>query len=126
LALKIVKSNFCKVKRQQNLNFVIDALNFAPMTTTRLEQLLRFREEDPKDPFPLYALALEYQKIDVIKCESSFDTLLTAFPDYLPTYYHAAKLKATLNKVDDIELAIHQQDKSTQRELQAAYEELIF
>lgn len=104
------------------------------MTTTRLEQLLQFYKEDPKDPFTLYALALEYQKNDVIKCESYFDTLLITFPDYLPTYYHAAKLKVSLNKVDTaidiykkgIELAIRQHDKFTQRELQSAYEELIF
>lgn len=134
LALKIVKSNFYKVKTDQNLNFVIDARNLAFMTATRLEQLIRFYEEDPADPFTLYGLALEYLKIDASKAEEYFDKLLADFSDYLPTYYHAGKLKATIGKrqtaIDiyekGIQLAIAQQDKATQRELKSAYDELMF
>lgn len=104
------------------------------MTTTRLEQLIRFYEEDPSDPFTLYGLALEYLKSDEKKSEEYFDKLVTDFQDYLPTYYHAAKLKATLGKKEaaielyqkGIQLAIAQQDKATQRELKSAYEELLF
>jgi lipoprotein NlpI len=32
---------------------------------TRLEQLHQFLQEDPADPFNLYALAIEYQKTDI-------------------------------------------------------------
>jgi lipoprotein NlpI len=63
------------------------------MAETRLEQLLRFYREDPNDPFSVYGLALEYQKTDVRESERFFDELLGKFPDYLPAYYHAAKLK---------------------------------
>jgi len=109
-------------------------LNLGRMTTTRLEQLFRFHEEDPHDPFPVYGLALEYLKIDVQKSEKYFDELVVHFPDYLPTYYHAAKLKAELGKREiaidlykkGIDLAIRAQDRSTQRELQSAYDELTF
>ena len=104
------------------------------MTLTRLEQLIRFYEDDPSDPFTLYGLALEYLKTDQGKGEEWFDMLLSNFSDYLPTYYHAAKLKIVLGKRDEaiviyekgIQLAIAQQDKATQRELKSAYEELIF
>jgi len=104
------------------------------MTTTRLEHLIRFYEEDPGDPFSLYGLALEYLKIDLSKSEAYFDKLLTDFHHYLPAYYHAAKLKASIGKKDEaidiykkgIQLAIDQQNKATQRELQSAYEELTF
>ncbi len=104
------------------------------MNQNRLEQLIKFHEEDPNDPFPLYGLALEYQKSDVKKSEQLFDRLLTDFPDYLPSYYHAAKLKATLGKGElalaifknGITLARKQNDTTTARELQSAYDELMF
>lgn len=104
------------------------------MNQNRLEQLIKFHEEDPNDPFLLYGLALEYQKSDVKKSEELFDTLLTGFPDYLPSYYHAAKLKAALGKGElaltifksGIALARKQNDMTTARELQSAYDELMF
>jgi tetratricopeptide (TPR) repeat protein len=104
------------------------------MTISRLEQLLQFHQEDPSDPFILYGLALEYLKSDESKGEEYFDKLLRSFPEYLPTYYHAAKLKATVGKWDEaittyekgIQLAIAQKDKATQRELKSALDELMF
>jgi tetratricopeptide (TPR) repeat protein len=104
------------------------------MDNQRLEQLIAFYEQDPNDPFTLYGLALEYLKVDVNKSEECFDTLLATFPDYLPTYYHAAKLKVTLGNhqvaIDiykkGITLAAKMKDTSTQRELMSAYEELLF
>lgn len=104
------------------------------MNQNRLEQLIKFHEEDPNDPFPLYGLALEYQKTDIKKSEQLFDRLLADFPEYLPAYYHAAKLKVTLDKgtlainiyQNGIALAKKQNDSSTERELQSAYNELMF
>ena len=104
------------------------------MNVNRLEQLIKFREEDPSDPFPLYGLALEYKKSDVKKSEELFDTLLTDFPDYLPAYYHAAKLKVTLGKGElaltifkkGIALAKDKNETITARELQSAYDEVMF
>jgi tetratricopeptide (TPR) repeat protein len=104
------------------------------MNQNRLEQLIKFYEEDPNDPFIVYGLALEYQKSDIKKSEQLFDTLLTNFQEYLPSYYHAAKLKATLGNGElalsiykkGIALAKKQKDATTERELLAAYNELIF
>jgi tetratricopeptide (TPR) repeat protein len=104
------------------------------MPATRLEQLIKYYEEDPTDPFTLYGLALEYLKIDVKKSEVYFDTLLKEFSDYLPTYYHAAKLKADLGAPKTaleiyrkgIELAEKSNERTTLRELQSAYNELLF
>ncbi len=104
------------------------------MPATRLEQLLRFYKEDPNDPFSLYGLALEYQKSDVNESVQYFDQLLTNFPDYLPAYYHAAKLKASLGKNENalkiyklgIDLAKSLNERKAQQELQSAYDELVF
>jgi len=104
------------------------------MAETRLEQLIKFYKEDPKDPFNVYGLALEYYKIDVQKSEEFFNKLLTEFPEYLPTYYHAAKLKEELNE-NEIALTIYSKgmdlakklkDQKTLQELKSAYDELQF
>jgi tetratricopeptide (TPR) repeat protein len=104
------------------------------MAETRLEQLTKFYEEDPNDPFNIYGLALEYLKTDVKKSDELFNKLLTSFPDYLPAYYHAAKLKATLHQNDEalliyqkgIEVASRLAEHKTKQELQSAYNELLF
>jgi tetratricopeptide (TPR) repeat protein len=59
---------------------------------TRLEQLQQFVDDDPDDPFNLYALALELTKSDAAKAETLFKKLLSEHKDYLPTYYQAANL----------------------------------
>ncbi len=104
------------------------------MAETRLQQLIKFYEEDPQDAFNVYSLALEYYKFDVQKSEEFFNKLLTDFPDYLPAYYHAAKLKEELG-TNEIALAIYKKgmelakklnDPKTRQELQSAYNELLF
>ena len=103
------------------------------MAETRLEQLIRFYEEDPNDPFTVYGLALEYHKSDVRKSEEFFNKLLTNFPDYLPTYYHAAKLKSSLGLNENalsiyklgIVLAKRLNEQKAVQELQSAYDELL-
>lgn len=100
----------------------------------RLDQLLSFYEEDPNDPFNVYVLAIEYVKSDPEKAKKLFYKLLSEFPDYLATYYHAAKLYEEVGERDEaletyrkgIELARKQQNQKAQRELQSAYDELTF
>ncbi len=104
------------------------------MEETRLQQLISFYEEDPNDPFNAYGLALEYYKIDLQKSEEFFDKLLSDFPEYLPAYYHAAKLKEELNANElaltiytkGMDLAKKIKDQKTLQELQSAYRELLF
>lgn len=105
-----------------------------PVAETRLEQLIKFYQEDPTDAFNVYGLALEYHKTNMQKSEEFFDLLLRDFADYLPAYYHAAKLKEELRKQPDalsiynkgIELAKKLNDQKAFQELQSAYNELLF
>jgi Tfp pilus assembly protein PilF len=104
------------------------------MSSERLNLLHKFYEEDPSDPFNLYALALEYLNTDIAKAEQFFQILLDKHKDYLPTYYHAARLfqdkgekdKAISVYENGILLARTCGDRKAQRELQSAYDELMF
>jgi Tfp pilus assembly protein PilF len=95
----------------------------------RINQLIKFLEEDPKDEFVRYALALEYLKYDSQKAKEEFDRLLQNHPAYLPTYYAAAHLMIELEQheraeqlfVQGIELAKTQNNRKAQMELQSAY-----
>ncbi|KAA5544795.1 tetratricopeptide repeat protein [Adhaeribacter rhizoryzae] len=73
------------------------------MTPTRLEQLLEFYKEDPSDAFTVYALATEYLKIDTQKSKEYYEQLLAEHPNYVGTYYHAAKLYDELGQKDEAE-----------------------
>lgn len=104
------------------------------MSEQRLQTLLKFYEEDPNDPFNLYGLALEYQKTDLNKSDELFTKLLADFSEYVPSYYHAAKLKVELKQPDaalliyqkGIEVAKQQGEKKAEQELRSAYDELMF
>ena len=99
----------------------------------RLDQLHQFLQEEPGDPFNLYALALEYQKTDKIKAKELFDQLLKQHETYIPAYYHAGVLYMELNKNDraqeifetGIAEAKKQNETKTMRELQMLLDELI-
>ena len=62
------------------------------MNVKRLQLLEQYAREDPMDPFPRYALALEWVSSDPKKAEQLFAQLLIDHPHYLPVYYHAAHL----------------------------------
>jgi Tfp pilus assembly protein PilF len=104
------------------------------MAKSRLDQLLEFLEQDPEDTFVIYGLALEYLNIDIKQAKVYFDLLLEKYSDYLPTYYHAAKLYETLenNKKaielyeKGIELSTKQNNMHSKRELQNALNLLLF
>jgi tetratricopeptide (TPR) repeat protein len=99
-----------------------------------VKQLEQFYHDDPKDPFNVYALALEYQKHDRAKASVLFRKLLIEHPDYVATYYHAAKLfDAMGNRADaistfekGIEVAKKVNDQKAARELKSAYDEMMF
>lgn len=100
------------------------------MKTTFLEKLLVFYEENPNDPFNLYALALEYQKHNASKASKLYEELLAEHPEYLPTYYHAAQFFANSEESEKaeaifktgIELAKKQQNTKAELELARAYQ----
>ncbi|HEX8041111.1 MAG TPA: tetratricopeptide repeat protein [Chryseosolibacter sp.] len=104
------------------------------MPPDRIILLEKFYQEDPDDPFNLYALALEYLKYDPAKAVTLFTRLLKEHEGYLPTYYHAARLfqetgekeKAIAVYERGMALAKELNDNKTLRELRSAYDELMF
>ncbi len=103
------------------------------MSQTRIEQLLTFLEEEPNEPFNLYALALEYTKTDSEKATDYFEQLLSKHPNYVATYYHVGKLYEELEMEDKaetayqkgIEVATQQNEALALRELKNAYQEFL-
>lgn len=99
----------------------------------RIASLLNLLQTTPEDAFLLHALALEYGKInDSENASLYFEKNLNLHPDYLPTYYHYAKLKeqldlerAILLYQKGIELAQQQQDFKTKNELELALDFII-
>lgn len=98
------------------------------MNNDRIQQLIRFVQEEPEDPFNVYALAMEYVSGQPHQAKVYFDQLLAQHPAYLPTYYHAAALYANLDERDraaelyetGIALARAQNNQKTLSELQRA------
>ncbi len=100
----------------------------APMNDERIQQLIRFVQDEPGEPFNVYALAMEYINGRPAQARLYFDQLLAEHPHYLPTYYHAAALYAELDERDraaelydkGIELARAQNNQKAMLELQRA------
>ena len=98
------------------------------MSQNRLESLKEFLKETPNDPFILYCIALEYEKISDTECVTQFNALLSNYPDYLPTYYSFGKYLETKNQLDEaediflkgLELAKAKGELKTAGELQTA------
>jgi Tfp pilus assembly protein PilF len=72
-------------------------------SNARLSQLLEFYREDPADAFTIYALATEYLKLDLQESLKYYEKLLAEHPNYVGTYYHAAKLYDELGQKDKAE-----------------------
>ena len=101
----------------------------------RIERIIEFLDQQPKDNFLRHALALEYSKLgEDVKARDLFLEILTESPDYIGSYYHLAKC---LEKLEQREEAISWYEKGmaaaklakddhAYRELQAAYEDLVY
>jgi len=102
------------------------------MDLKRIALLEKFMVEDPTDPFPVYALALEYQVAEKEKARKLFEQLLTNHPDYLPTYYMAGSFFLELNYEErainilqsGLALAKKQNNQGTMREIQGVLDVL--
>lgn len=95
----------------------------------RIELLKGFLAEDPGDNFSMYALALEYVKINnVNEAIRLLEQLLEKNPGYLAAYYQLGKLyelqrnfpKASSIFEKGLEVAHEQKDQKTFNELQSA------
>lgn len=61
----------------------------------RINKLLEMRVLMPSDPFPTYALGLEYHEMgEAVKAIAFLEETLHKFPDYLPVYYQLGHLLA--------------------------------
>ncbi len=99
------------------------------MNEERIKHLNQFIKDDPNDPFPKYALAIEYLNIDKLKSKELFDDLLMHNEDYVASYYHAANLYSEMNLRDQadeiykkgIALAESSDETHALKELKSAY-----
>jgi hypothetical protein len=72
------------------------------MAPSRIEMLLAFIAQKPSDPFPRYALALEYKNSGRLEdARVVFDELMSLCPDYTATYLHAGDLLSKMGRKDD-------------------------
>ncbi len=100
------------------------------MQAERIKFLLEQINSDPSEPFNYYALAIEHKDNQRDKALEYFKKLLLEYPEYLPTYYHAAALFFEIgNHVEaentyelGIELAEKLKKEKTLRELKSAYQ----
>lgn len=101
----------------------------------RIERIIEFLKQQPKDNFLRHALALEYMKLeDFDKAKQLFTDILTEDPSYIGSYYHLAKCLVTLQEIDHaiawyekgMAAAKAAKDDHAYRELQAAYEDLVY
>lgn len=68
------------------------------MSRQRLEQLQSFLAQSPNEPFILFALAKEYEKLQELQqALEHYQRLAQAHPDYVGTYYHLGKLQEQLH-----------------------------
>ena len=102
---------------------------------TRIERIIEFLNQQPKDNFLRHALALEYIKIgEAQKARDLFIEILTESPDYIGSYYHLAKCLVDLQEIEaaitwyekGMAAAKLAKDDHAYRELQAAYEDLVY
>lgn len=101
----------------------------------RMAKLQQMLESAPDDSFLQHALALEHIKRgEDAAARNLFERILGQDPNYIGTYYHLAKL---LERQGEQALAIEWYEKGmaaaktanemhAYRELQAAYEDLIY
>ncbi|MFT7073999.1 MAG: tetratricopeptide (TPR) repeat protein [Patiriisocius sp.] len=101
---------------------------------SRIEQLKEFLNEDSKDSFLTYALALEYVRVE--KNDIARDCFLKLIKDdenYIASYYQLGKLYESLSDLEKaieiykkgINIAQKSENKKTLLELQEAYNMLI-
>jgi len=99
------------------------------MAFSRIDSLLGFIQQKPQDPFPRYALALEYKNAGRLdEARATFDALMSAHPDYTAAYLHAGNTLLALGLRDDaravyqrgVEVCLRRGDAHARGELEGA------
>ena len=76
------------------------------MATSRIDLLLGFIRDKPGDPFPRYALAMEYKNAARLEeARQIFEHLMATSPDYTAAYLHAGNVLLALGLVADARAA---------------------
>ena len=95
----------------------------------RLEILQTMVEQNPKDSFSRYGLAMEYANTGSLeKAVGEYETLLSFNPDYAAAYYHGGQTLEKLGRLDEarslysrgLEATRRTGDAHTNSEIQAA------
>ena len=68
---------------------------------SRLEHIKELIEKGDNDPFLLFALAKEMEKIDINKAIELFEKLKLLDPEYVGLYYHLGKCYEKIGKFDE-------------------------
>jgi Flp pilus assembly protein TadD len=99
------------------------------MPANRMEVLKNMVEQNPRDTFARYGLAMEYANSGQLESAvAEFHALLEFNPDYAAAYFHGGQALEKLGRVDEAR-AIYEQgiqvtartgDQHTRSELQAA------
>jgi Tfp pilus assembly protein PilF len=102
---------------------------------SRLEQLKEFLKQSPEDSFLQYAMAVEYISMDQDDdAQEILEHLVKTDERYFASYYHLAKLyerKQLNSKAEQcyeagIKMCKTLGENFAMRELQSAYDELLF
>jgi tetratricopeptide (TPR) repeat protein len=99
------------------------------MPANRMEVLKNMLEQNPRDTFARYGLAMEYANSGQLESAvAEFHALLEFNPDYAAAYFHGGQALEKLGRLDEAR-AIYEQgiqvtartgDQHTRSELQAA------
>lgn len=99
------------------------------MATNRLEILLQMVEQDPKDSFARYGLAMEYAKGGSYEqAIAEYRALLAQDEGYAAAYYHGGQALEKLGQVEEAKrlyeagllVTKHKGDSHTHSEIEAA------
>jgi len=99
------------------------------MTANRMEILKNMLQQNPRDSFARYGLAMEYANCGELEnAVAEFRALLEFNPDYAAAYFHGGQALEKLGRLDDarqsyekgIEVTSRTGDQHTRGELQAA------
>jgi tetratricopeptide (TPR) repeat protein len=103
------------------------------MPANRMEVLRSMVEQNPRDSFARYGLAMEYAKQgDLEQAIAEYGVLLEHNPDYAAAYFHGGQALEKLGRVEDaramyqkgIEVTSRSGDLHTRSELEAALDML--
>ncbi|MBL8626601.1 MAG: tetratricopeptide repeat protein [Myxococcales bacterium] len=103
------------------------------MAIDRIASFRALIAKAPQDPFPRYGLAMEFRSRGELEAAAaSFEELIAAFPDYVPSYLMAGGVASKLGRTDQartlfqrgIEVATARGDSHARGELQSALAEV--